>query len=59
MDDINRSFFTGFDKESCEDMELIIRVVMISRFVERIADHAVDIGEHVSFLVTGSPGSGL
>ncbi len=54
VDDINRSFFTGFDKESCEDMELIIRVVMISRFVERIADHAVDIGENVSFLVTGS-----
>jgi phosphate transport system protein len=54
VDDINRSFFTGFDKESCEDLDLIIRVVMISRFVERIADHAVDIGEHVRFLVTGS-----
>lgn len=54
VDDINRSFFTGFDKESREDMEMIIRVVMVSRFVERIADHAVDIGEHVRFLVTGS-----
>jgi phosphate transport system protein len=54
VDDINRAFFTGFDKESCEDLDLIIRVVMISRFVERIADHAVDIGEHVQFLVTGS-----
>ena len=54
VDSINRAFFTGFDKESCEDMDLIIRVVMISRFVERIADHAVDIGEHVHFLVTGS-----
>jgi phosphate transport system protein len=54
VDSINRAFFTGFNKESCEDMDLIIRVVMISRFVERIADHAVDIGEHVHFLVTGS-----
>jgi phosphate transport system protein len=53
VDSINRAFFTGFDKESCEDLDLIIRVVMISRFVERIADHAVDIGEHVRFLVVG------
>jgi phosphate transport system protein len=54
VDDINRAFFTGFNQESCEDLETVIRVVMISRFVERIADHAVDIGEHVRFLVTGS-----
>jgi phosphate transport system protein len=53
VDRINRSFFTGFSKESPEEMELIIRVVMISRFLERIADHAVDIGENVRFLVTG------
>lgn len=54
VDVINRAFFTGFNKESYGDMEEVIRVVMISRFVERIADHAVDIGEHVRFLVTGS-----
>ncbi len=53
IDRINRSFFTGFNKDSPEEMELIIRVVMISRFIERIADHAVDIGENVHFLVTG------
>ena len=53
VDVINRAFFAGFNQESCEDMEEVIRIVMISRFVERIADHAVDIGEHVRFLVTG------
>ncbi len=26
----------------------------MARFFERIADHAVDIGEHVRFMVTGS-----
>ncbi len=54
VDRINRSFFTAFDKDSEEELDLVIRVVMVSRFVERIADHAVDIGEHVRFLVTGS-----
>ncbi len=54
VDRINRAFLTGFDRGSEEELELVIRVVMISRFIERIADHAVDIGEHVRFLVTGS-----
>ncbi len=53
IDHINRSFFTAFDKDSSKELDLIIRVVMISRFIERIADHAVDMGEHLRFLVTG------
>jgi phosphate transport system protein len=53
VDRINRAFFTGFNKDSEEELDLIIQVVMVSRFVERIADHAVDIGEHVRFLATG------
>jgi len=54
VDRINRAFLTGFDRDSEEELELVVRVVLISRFIERIADHAVDIGEHVRFLVTGS-----
>lgn len=54
VDRINRSFLKGTNRESEEEVDLVIRVVMISRFIERIADHAVDIGEHVQFLVTGS-----
>lgn len=53
VDRINRRFLTGFNKDSEEELELTIRVVMIARFIERIADHAVDIGEDVKYLVTG------
>lgn len=53
VDRINRNFLTGANRESEEEMELIIRVVMIARFLERIADHAVDIGEEVRYMVTG------
>jgi phosphate uptake regulator len=35
-------------------LEVAVRVVMVARFFERIADHAVDIGEHVRFMVEGT-----
>jgi phosphate transport system protein len=54
VDKLNRRFFKEFDKGREEDLEVAIRVVMISRFFERIADHAVDIGEHVRFVVEGT-----
>jgi phosphate transport system protein len=53
VDRINRTFLTSYNKDSEEELELIIRVVMIARFIERIADHAVDIGENVHYMVTG------
>lgn len=53
VDRINRTFLTSYDKGSEEELELTIRVVMIARFLERIADHAVDIGESVRYMVTG------
>ena len=53
VDLIYIDFFTHFDKEREDGMDVIIRVVMVARFLERIADHAVDIGEHVRFLVHG------
>ena len=31
----------------------VIRIMLVSRCLERIGDHAVDIGEQVAYLVTG------
>jgi phosphate transport system protein len=39
--------------DSAEEREYGLRTLVISRCVERIGDHAVDIGEQVAFLVTG------
>ena len=33
--------------------EWVLRMVLVSRTLERIGDHAVDIGEQVAYLVTG------
>ena len=30
-----------------------LRMIVVSRAIERIGDHAVDIGEQAAFLVTG------
>src|SRR3954470_14237819 len=38
---------------SSEEREYGLRMLVISRCVERIGDHAVDIGEQVAYLVTG------
>lgn len=53
VDRINRKFLTTYPQSCEEDIELNIRLVMIARFIERIADHAVDIGENVRYMVTG------
>jgi phosphate transport system protein len=39
--------------DSIEEREYGLRMLVISRCVERIGDHAVDIGEQVAYLVTG------
>lgn len=58
VDKLNRKFFKEFDRGREEDLDVAIRVVMIARFFERIADHAVDIGEHVRFMVEGTVSRG-
>lgn len=54
VDKLNRGFFKEFDRGREEDLEVAIRVVMVARFFERIADNAVNIGEHVRFVVEGT-----
>lgn len=54
VDKLNRGFFEEFDQGRQIDNDLAVRIIMISRFFERIADHAVDIGEHVRFMIEGT-----
>jgi phosphate transport system protein len=39
--------------DSSDEREYGLRMLVVSRCVERIGDHAVDIGEQVAYLVTG------
>jgi phosphate transport system protein len=39
--------------DSPEEREYGLRMLVVSRCVERVGDHAVDIGEQTAFLVTG------
>ena len=39
--------------DSPDEREYGLRMLVVSRCVERIGDHAVDIGEQVAYLVTG------
>ncbi len=53
VDRIHRAFLEGVNGGDREEVEVTVRVLMIARFVERIADHAVDIGEDVKYMVIG------
>jgi phosphate transport system protein len=39
--------------DSLDEREYGLRMLVVSRCVERIGDHAVDIGEQIAYLVTG------
>ena len=39
--------------DSVDEREYGLRMLVVSRCVERIGDHAVDIGEQIAYLVTG------
>jgi len=44
---------TGFMAEGSLSADLGVRYILVARYLERIADHAVNIGERVVYMVTG------
>ncbi|NTW27758.1 MAG: phosphate signaling complex protein PhoU [Coriobacteriia bacterium] len=54
IDHLYKQFFRELARvKSEEDIEWASQMVLASRYLERIADNAVDIGERVAYLVTG------
>jgi phosphate transport system protein len=54
MDDLHRKLFrTLLDESWGEGLEAAIDVVLIGRYYERFADHAVSVAQGVVYLVTG------
>ena len=47
---VNRLLEIGGDQET---REWGLRMILVSRCLERIGDHAVDVGEQTAYLVTG------
>ena len=56
MDDLHRSLFGLLLGEDWPyGVETAIDSTLLGRFYERFADHAVNAGEHVVYLITGEP----
>ena len=54
IDHLYKQFFRELARLSNEeDIEWASQMVLASRYLERIADNAVDIGERVAYLITG------
>jgi phosphate transport system protein len=55
IDELNREIFPRAMKLASdpEALEWSMRMVQIARWIERIGDHAVDIGEETAFVATG------
>jgi phosphate transport system protein len=54
IDELNERVFGEIERVSGEPgLEWASRMVLVARYLERIGDHSVDIGEQVVFIVTG------
>lgn len=55
VDELVGEFFTGIAPEAeAYGLENAIQLSRIGRYLERVADHGVNIGEHVTYIVTGA-----
>jgi phosphate transport system protein len=55
MDELHRSLFgVIFGEDWTEGAEAAVDTALLGRYFERYADHAVNVGRHVVFLVTAS-----
>ena len=54
IDHLFKQFFRELSRlQDEDDIEWASSMVLASRYLERIADHAVDIGERLVYMVTG------
>lgn len=54
LDVLQREFVQAiFDAKDQLDLQVAVQLAVIARFYERIGDHAVNVGERVTYLVTG------
>ena len=56
MDDLQKDLFRAIFSGSVEDeaaLQRAVQIALVGRYFERIADHAVNTGERVAFMVTG------
>ncbi len=53
VDDVYRNYLRKVTKEQEGDMKCYISGTLVLRYLERIADHAEDVGEAVAYTVTG------
>jgi len=53
VDRLNRKMYREVSKCEAELLDWAVRMMVMSRYLERVGDHCVDIGEQVAFLVTG------
>jgi phosphate transport system protein len=55
LDRLNGEVFRQIERAASDDrtLEWASRMVLVARYLERLGDHSVDIGEQVVFIVTG------
>jgi phosphate transport system protein len=55
LDRLNAQIFRQIERAADDDptLEWASRMILVARYLERIGDHSVDIGEQVLFIVTG------
>jgi phosphate transport system protein len=56
VDELTSEFYRHIvgEKGRVDDIDLAVELSRMGRYLERIADHAVNIGEHITFIETGS-----